>query len=83
MDEDKIEALFREVLKEIGIEENTEVLKNTPKRIAKSYKECKENSSSSNRSSFLRSDIRDGKRICKRSIKFGSFVVKTSIEDGA
>ena len=39
MDEDKIEALFREVLKEIGIEENTEVLKNTPKRIAKSYKE--------------------------------------------
>ena len=39
MDEDKIEALFREVLKEIGIEENTEVLKNTPKRIARSYKE--------------------------------------------
>ena len=39
MDEDKIEALFREVLKEIGIQENTEVLKNTPKRIAKSYKE--------------------------------------------
>ncbi len=39
MDEEKIEELFKEVLKEIGIQENTEVLKNTPKRIAKSYKE--------------------------------------------
>ena len=39
MDEDKIEALFKEILKEIGIEEDSEVFKNTPKRIAKSYKE--------------------------------------------
>ena len=39
MDEDKIEALFKEILKEIGIEEDTEVFKNTPKRIARSYKE--------------------------------------------
>ena len=39
MDEDKIEALFKEILKELGVEENTEVFKNTPKRIARSYKE--------------------------------------------
>ena len=39
MNEDKIETLFKEVLKEIGIEEDTEVFKNTPKRIARSYKE--------------------------------------------
>ena len=39
MDQDKIEDLFKEVLKEIGIRENTEVLKNTPKRIARAYKE--------------------------------------------
>ena len=39
MDEDKIEALFKEILNEIGIEEDSEVSKNTPKRIARSYKE--------------------------------------------
>ena len=39
MDEDKIEAFFKEILNEIGIEEDSEVFKNTPKRIAKSYKE--------------------------------------------
>ena len=39
MDEDKIEALFKEILNEIGIEEDSEVFKNTPKRIARSYKE--------------------------------------------
>ena len=39
MDEDKIEAFFKEILNEIGIEEDSEVFKNTPKRIARSYKE--------------------------------------------
>ena len=39
MNEEKIEELFKEVLKEIGIEEGSEVSRNTPKRIAKAYKE--------------------------------------------
>ncbi len=39
MEEEKIENLYKEILKDIGIEEDTEVYKNTPKRIAKAYKE--------------------------------------------
>ena len=39
METEKIEALFKEVIKEIGIDEKTEVYKNTPARIARAYKE--------------------------------------------
>lgn len=39
MEEEKIEYLFKEILKEIGIDEKTEVFANTPRRIAKEYRE--------------------------------------------
>ncbi len=39
MNSERLEELFKEVLKEIGISEKTEVYQNTPRRIAKAYRE--------------------------------------------
>ncbi len=39
MDDKKIETLMRELLKEIGVDKNSEAFSNTPKRVARAYRE--------------------------------------------